>query len=67
MLTGWFLELERLITRTLGGLQGIDLTEQQRVDSTLIFVDVNTVLLGALFLVAVWALVLRQSGGPGTR
>jgi hypothetical protein len=52
VLTGWFLELERLITRALGGLQGIDLTDQQRVDSTLIFVDVNTVLLGALFLIA---------------
>ena len=64
VLTGWFLELERLITRALGGLQGADLTEQQRVDSTLIFVDVNTVLLGALFLVALWALVRTPAGRP---
>ena len=64
MLTGWFLELERLITRALGGLQGTDLTDQQRVDSTLIFVDVNTVLLGALFLVALWALVRTPVGRP---
>ena len=48
-------------------LQGTDLTEQQRVDSTLIFVDVNTVLLGALFLVALWAWCVRRPGGPGTR
>ena len=64
VLTGWFLELERLITRALGGLQGADLTEQQRVDSTLIFIDVNTVLLGALFLVALWALVRTPAGRP---
>ena len=64
VLTGWFLELERLITRLSGGLQGTDLTDQQRVDSTLIFVDVNTVLLGALFLVALWALVRTPVGRP---
>lgn len=64
VLTGWFLELERLITRALGGMQGTELTDQQRVDSTLIFVDVNTVLLGALFLVALWALVRTPAGRP---
>jgi uncharacterized membrane protein len=64
VLTGWFLELERLITRALGGMQGTDLADQQRVDSTLIFVDVNTVLLGALFLVALWALVRTPAGRP---
>ena len=37
---------------------------QQQVDSTLIFVDVNTVLLGALFLVALWALVRTPAGRP---
>src|SRR4029453_3638671 len=63
-LTGWFLELERLITRALGGMQGTELTNQQRVDSTLIFVDVNTVLLGVLFLVALWALVRTPAGRP---
>ena len=64
VLTGWFLELERLITRALGGLQGTDLPDQQRVDSTLIFVDVNTVLLGALFLIALWAMVRTPVGRP---
>jgi len=64
VLTGWFLELERLITRVLGGLQGPGLTDQQQVDSTLIFVDVNTVLLGAWFLIALWALVRTPVGRP---
>jgi uncharacterized membrane protein len=64
VLTGWFLELERLITKASGGLQGPSLTDQQQVDSTLIFVDVNTVLLGALFLIALWALVRTPMGRP---
>jgi uncharacterized membrane protein len=55
--TGYFLELERIITRLLGGAQGTDLTAEQQARSTLMFVDVNTVLLGALFLIAVWAQV----------
>ena len=57
VLTGWFLELERRITGWLGAPSGTDLTAQQAVDATLTFVDVNQVLLGALFLVAVWAQV----------
>lgn len=57
VLTGWFLELERRITVLLGAPFGTSLTDQQQVDSTLTFVDVNTVLLGALFLVAIWAQV----------
>ena len=65
MLTGWFLELERLITRLLGGLQGAGLTDQQQIDSTLKFVDVNTVLLGLCFLIALWALV--RTPVPGVR
>jgi uncharacterized membrane protein len=64
VLTGWFLELERLITRALGGPQGTELTAQQQVDSTLIFIDVNAVLLGALFLIALWALVRTPVGRP---
>jgi uncharacterized membrane protein len=64
VLTGWFLELERLITRALGGQQGLELTDQQRINSTLIFVDVNAVLLGALFLIALWALVRTPVGRP---
>ena len=57
VLTGWFLELERLISTALGAPTGSELTAQQQVDSTLIFTDVNIVLLGALLLVTVWAQV----------
>lgn len=64
VLTGWFLELERLITVALGGASGTSLTEQQQVDSTLLFVDVNQVLLGLLFLIAVWAQVRIVEGRP---
>lgn len=55
VLTGWFLQLMRVISTALGAPTGADLTAQQQVDSTLLFVDVNTVVLGALLLVAVWA------------
>ena len=64
VLTGWFLELERRLTALLGGLQGTGLTDQQQLDSTLRFVDVNTVLLGGLFLVAVWAQVATVPTRP---
>ena len=57
VLTGWFLELERILTRAFGGAQGVGLTEEQIADSTWVFMDVNIVLLGALFLIAVWAQV----------
>ncbi len=57
VLTGWFLELERRLAALFGAAQGVDLTDVQQVHSTLVFVDVNTVLLGACFLVAVWALL----------
>jgi len=57
VLTGWFLELERRITVLTGAPSGTGLSAQQAVDATLRFVDVNQVLLGALFLVAVWAQV----------
>jgi uncharacterized membrane protein len=57
VLTGYFLELERILTQLLGGAQGASLTAEQQAQSTLIFTDVNTVLLGWLFLVAVWAQV----------
>lgn len=55
VLTGWFLELERRITLLLGAPSGSGLTDQQAVDATLTFLDVNQVVLGALFLVTVWA------------
>lgn len=55
VLTGWFLQLLRVISTALGAPTGSDLTAQQQVDSTLVFLDVNTVVLGALLLIAVWA------------
>ena len=57
VLTGWFLQLERMISTALGAPTGSELTAQQQVDSTLIFNDVNIVVLGALLLVTVWAQV----------
>ena len=63
-LTGWFLEIERLVSRVLGAPQGVGLTEQQEIDSTLLFFDVNAVLLGALFLITVWAQVHTVPGRP---
>ena len=62
---GWFLELERILTRLLGGAQGTGLTAEQQAESTLRFLDVNTVvLLGGLFLVAVWAQVRTVEPRP---
>ncbi len=64
VLTGWFLELERRITALLGGAQGADLTPTQSAASTSLFVDINTVLLGALLLVAIWAQVRSVEPRP---
>jgi uncharacterized membrane protein len=64
VLTGWFLELERRLAVLLGAPSGPGLTEQQAVDATLRFVDVNAVLLGALLLVTVWAQVRTVPGRP---
>ncbi len=64
VLTGWFLDLERRITALLGGLQGTELTDAQSAASTLIFVDVNTVVLGALLLITVWAQVRTVEHRP---
>ena len=64
VLTGWFLELERILTRLLGGAQGTDLTAEQQAESTLRFLDVNAVLLGGLFLLAVWAQVRTVAPRP---
>jgi hypothetical protein len=64
VLTGWFLEFERIITVALGAPTGLGLTAQQKVDATALFVNVNTVLLGALLLIAVWAQVHTVVGRP---
>lgn len=64
VLTGWFLELERRVTVLLGAPSGDGLSPQQAVDATLRFVDVNQVLLGGLFLVAVWAQVRTVPDRP---
>ncbi len=64
VLTGWFLELERRLAVLLGAPTGTGLTDQQAVDATLRFVDVNAVLLGALLLVTVWAQARSVPGRP---
>jgi uncharacterized membrane protein len=64
VLTGWFLEFERRLAALLGAAQGSGLGEQTKINSTLTFVDVNTVVLGLLFLVAVWAQLRTTSGRP---
>lgn len=64
VLTGAFLELERRITVLLGAPSGTGLTDQQAVDATLRFVDVNAVLLGALLLVTLWVQVRSVPGRP---
>ena len=64
VLTGWFLEFERLITVALGAPVGENLADQAKVDATALFVDVNTVLLGALLLIAVWAQVRTVAERP---
>lgn len=64
VLTGWFLEFERLVTVALGAPTGEGLSAQQKVDATALFVDVNTVLLGGLLLIAVWAQVFTVRERP---
>jgi uncharacterized membrane protein len=64
VLTGWFLELERRIAVLLGAPTGPGLTDQQAVDATLRFVDVNAVLLGGLLLVTLWAQARTVPGRP---
>lgn len=55
VLTGWFLELERRINVALGAPTGPGLTDGQQLEATNSFFLINVVLLGVLFLVAVWA------------
>lgn len=55
VLTGWLLEFERRITALLGAPVGPGLDSQQVMDASNLFATVNLVVLGLLFLVAVWA------------
>lgn len=55
VLTGWLLEFERRITVWLGAPVGPGLSAQQSVDAARLFSDVNLVVLGVFFIVAVWA------------
>lgn len=64
VLTGWFLEMERRLAVLLGAPSGPGLSEQQAVDATLRFADVNAVLLGALLLVTIWAQVRTVPDRP---
>lgn len=64
VLTGWFLELERRITVLLGGPTGPGLSDAQRIDATALFLNVNVALLGALFLLSVWAHVRTTPNRP---
>ena len=57
VLSGVFIELARVLSVALGAPYGSGLSDQQKVDATLTFVDVNTVLLGICLLIAVWAQV----------
>lgn len=62
VLTGWLLDLERRITALLGAPVGPGLNEQQAVDAARLFFDVNVVVLGALFLLTVWATARTYTG-----
>ncbi|GAA2093560.1 glycosyltransferase 87 family protein [Microlunatus panaciterrae] len=57
VLTGYFLEFERLITVALGAPTGIGLSEASQNAAALTFFYVNAVLLAALLLITVWAQV----------
>lgn len=64
VLTGWLVEVERRITVALGAPVGANLSEQAQLDASVLFYDVNTVLLFGCFLVAVWAQVHTVVGRP---
>lgn len=55
VLTGWLLEFQRRITVLLGAPVGPGLNSRQAMDASNLFATVNLVVLGLLFLVAVWA------------
>lgn len=62
--TGYFIEIERLITVALGAPTGLGLTQPQIEEASLIFFYVNVVLLAALFLVTVWAVTRTVAHRP---
>src|ERR671916_117147 len=65
VLTGWFLELERRIALLLGAPSGPGLSDQQAVDATPRFVDVNDLLPVALTALAVLAWSRRHPALAG--
>lgn len=65
VLTGWLLELERRITVLLGAPTGAGLSEQQQIDAAALFSAINVVVLGAFFLLAVWAYTHMTPASPG--
>jgi len=64
VLTGWFLEFERLLNVALGAPSGTGLSEAAERQATNSFFLVNVVLLGLLFLAAVWAQLRTVEGRP---
>ncbi len=66
VLTGWLLEFQRRIAALLGAPVGPGLSAQRSVDATLLFSDVNLVVLGLLFIVAVWAQARTYPTGERT-
>ncbi|HHV22221.1 MAG TPA: DUF2029 domain-containing protein [Propionibacterium sp.] len=55
VLTGWLIELNRLITVALGAPVGADLADIERIAATNLFYSVNMVVLFVLWLVTIFA------------
>lgn len=64
VLTGFLLEIERLLTVATGAPVGPGLTEQQTLDAAIRFFDINQVVLYLCFLVLVVVQVHTTAGRP---
>ncbi len=62
VLTGWYLEFVRLLNVALGAPTGTQLSDAQQLQAANGFFYLNVVLLGLLFLVAIWAQVRTVAG-----